>query len=123
MKHLQLIGRIIYALPFIMFGFGHLTNASMMAGMVPSYFPFAIFWVYISGLGFLAAAIALLINKYASLATLLVGVVLLIFAVLVHAVGMGDQQMGQMHIAMFMKDFALAGAAFFISATLKAQGK
>ena len=39
MKSLGFVGKLMYALVMAAFGVGHLTNAEMMAGMVPDYMP------------------------------------------------------------------------------------
>lgn len=117
MKNIGTIGKIIFAIPLIMFGFGHLGNAGGMKGMVPSFLPAAEIWVYLTGLALILAAISIIINKKTKLATLLLGVMLLLFALLIHLPGMmsGDQ----ISMAMFMKDLGLSGAAFFISGNSK----
>jgi uncharacterized membrane protein len=116
MKSLQFLGKVIFAVPFIIFGFGHLGNAGSMAGMVPDYLPAKEIWVYITGIALLLASISIIINKKTRLATLLLGIMLLLFALLIHLPGMSESQAS---FASFLKDTALAGAAFFISANSK----
>lgn len=117
MKNLGFIGKLLYALPLAMFGFFHFMGASSMKGMVPSFLPGAVFWVYLTGLALILAAVAILIGKQAKLATLLLGVMLLSFALLIWFSGFlnGDQTA----TSMFLKDTALAGAAFYMSSHLK----
>jgi uncharacterized membrane protein len=108
------IGRFLYAIPMAVFGIFHFINASSMAGMVP--IPGGAVWVYITGVALLAAAISIMIQKKASLATLLLAIMLLIFALSIHlpAVIGGDQNA----MPNLLKDMALAGAALFMSGTL-----
>lgn len=87
-----------------------------MQGMVPDYLPGAIFFVYLTGVALILAAIAIIINKKAKLAALLLGIMLLLFALMIHLPGMSESQAS---FSNFMKDTALAGAAFFISANSK----
>ncbi len=117
MKSLAFLGKLLYALPMAMFGFFHFMAASGMSGMVPDFLPYPIFWVYLTGVCLILAAVAILIGKKAKLATLLLGVMLLGFALLIHLPGFLSQ--AQPDSAMFLKDTALAGAAFFLSAHLK----
>ncbi|WP_258104599.1 DoxX family protein [Marinoscillum sp. MHG1-6] len=114
---MSFIGKLLYALPLSMFGFFHFMNASAMAGIVPSFLPFAQFWVYLTGTALILAAVAIIIDKKAKLATTLLGIMLAIFAVFVHLPGFLD--MAQPASSMFLKDTALSGAAFFFSAHLK----
>lgn len=116
MNSLGYIGKLLYALPFAMFGIFHFMGASSMSGMVPSFLPAPEAWVYLTGLAHLLAVVAIIINKKAKLATLLLGIMLLLFALLIHLSGFlaGDQAA----TSSFLKDVALSGAAFFMSSKL-----
>ena len=117
MKNFAFIGKLFYALPMAMFGFFHFMAASAMSGMVPDVLPFPEVWVYLTGIALILAAVAIMINKKARLATILLGIMLLAFALLLHLPGFMNQ--AQPDSAMFLKDVALAGSAFFMSAHLK----
>jgi putative oxidoreductase len=116
---LALIGRILYALTLLVFGSGHFMNAKGMAGMVP--IPGGVIWIYITGAGLIAAAISIIINKKAGLAGLLLGIMLLIFALTIHLPGIssGDEMKSMMSMGNLMKDIAMSGAAFYMAGTLK----
>ena len=109
------IARLLFAIPMLMFGVFHFMNAEGMAGMAP--FGGAIM-VYITGVCLIAAAVAIVIKKKAALATLLLGVFLLLTALLVQLKGvMGGEDPGAM--PMLLKDLALAGGSFFMSGVFK----
>lgn len=116
MKSLGFIGRLIYSVPLLLFGFGHLGNASSMTGMVPDYFPGKLFLVYLTGVALILAAIANVINKKARLAGILLGIMLLLFALLIHLPGISESQASFSNL---LKDSAMAGGAFFIAAHSK----
>lgn len=110
------VSKYLYAIPFIVFGLFHFMNASGMAGMVP--IPGGVFWVYLTGIAHLAAAISIIIGKKTRLAGLLLGVMLIIFALSVHLpeiISSGGQNAGSM--TNFLKDIALAGGAWVIAGT------
>ena len=104
--------RVLFAIPFAVFGVLHLMNASQMQGMVPTYVPGGIIWVYITGSLLIAAALALIINKYAKAAGFLLGLMLLVFILSIHVPALlgGDQSA----MSGFLKDFSLMAAAMFI---------
>jgi putative oxidoreductase len=106
-------GKLLFALPFAVFGIMHLMMGANMAGMVPSFIPGGVLWVYLTGIALIAAPVAILMNKMAKLASFLLGVMLLIFALSIHLVAVlgGDQ----MSMGNLLKDLALAGAAFMYS--------
>lgn len=116
MSALSTVGRYLYAIPMAIFGLLHFMNASAMAGMVPV--PGGVFWVYLTGLALLAAAVSIAVGKHAVLATRLLGLMLLIFAVSIHLVGVvnaPDAAAMQASMTNLLKDTALAGAAFVLS--------
>lgn len=116
MDALPTVGKFLYAIPMAVFGILHFMMAGAMAGMVPSFVPGGVIWVYITGVALIAAAVAILINKHAVLAAQLLGVMLLIFALSIHLVAvMGGDQAA---MSMVLKDTALAGGAFILSGVL-----
>ncbi|MEO9966989.1 MAG: DoxX family protein [Reichenbachiella sp.] len=117
MNNLPIAGKYMYAVPMAIFGLFHFMNGDGMSGMVPSYMPGAVIWVYLTGLALIAAAVAIIIGKKAKLATQLLGLMLLLFAIMIHlksALG------GNMDSAMpsLLKDVALAGGAWYMSGHL-----
>lgn len=115
MKNLPLIGKFCYAIPMILFGVFHFGGADSMKGMVP--IPGGVLWVYVTGVALVAAGVSIIIGKKAKLATQLLGLMLLIFAMSIHLPGaMGGNDMS---MATFLKDLALAGGAWFMSGSFK----
>ncbi len=108
------IGRFVYATPFAIFGLFHFMNANAMAGMVP--LPGGVFWVYLTGVALIGASFSLIIQKKVKLVALLLGIMLLIFALSIHLPGVisGGEGM-QSSMSSMLKDLALSGAAFFVS--------
>ena len=106
---------IIYSIPLLAFGLGHLAQAGQMAGMVPSWLPLPIMWVYLTGLALIGAAISFIIGKKVDLAGKLLALMLIIFVVTIHIPSMmAGEPSGMPNV---MKDFAMAGAALYFSAT------
>ena len=107
------LGRWIFPIPFLAFGLMHFANAQVMADyVVPAYMPAKAVWVYLSGAGLVAAAVSIYIGKYDKLATVLLSVVLLLFALMVHLPGVlagGDAATSAM--PGLLKDLGLAGAS------------
>ncbi len=114
MKYVTVIGRFLFGIPFIVFGFLNLINAQAMTAMVP--LPGGVIWVYVSGLAMLLAGVAILIQKKDAVATFLLGILLLMYALLMHLPNVINTS-GTDAIATtnFLKDLALSGAAFVYS--------
>lgn len=76
-KNIELrIAQIIFAIPFLFFGINHLIMGSKMAGMVP--ISPGTFWIYLTGIAQILAAIAFIINVQAKLAAYLLSFFLLV---------------------------------------------
>lgn len=105
--------RIIFGLPFLIFGLFHFMGANDMAGMVP--LPGGVFWVYLTGVAHILAAIAILINVQTKLASLLLALMLLIFVLAIHLPGaMGGEQAMQ-EVQNILKNIGLIGGALAIA--------
>jgi putative oxidoreductase len=106
------VARIVFAIPFLIFGLFHFMNADQMASMVP--FPPEMLWNYLVGAGMIAAAIAFIIKKFAKLAGLLLALMLLIFILGVHLPGImgADSQEAMMQpMQGLLKDMVIMGGA------------
>lgn len=116
MKSLGYVGKLMYAGPMAMFGIFHFMGADDMAGYVPSFLPAPVVFVYLTGIALILAAVAIILGKKAKLATQLLGLMLALFAILIHFSGFMNQD--PVSSSMFLKDIALAGAAWFMSSNL-----
>lgn len=108
-------GKYLLAIPMAVFGLFHFMGADAMAGMVPSYIPGGVIWVYVTGAALIAAAVAILIGKKAKLASVLLAALLVVFVLTIHLGGAlgGDQ----MSTASLLKDLAIAGGALVFAGT------
>ncbi len=103
------LGKWLFVVPFVAFGFMHFAGADQMAGMVPAYFVGGVIWVYLAGLAQLAFAASVVLGKYDKLAALLCALMLLVFVLTIHLPGvLGGNQMS---MGGLLKDIGLAGGA------------
>ena len=104
--------RLLFSLPFIILGAMHFVNAPAMSGLVPTFVPGAIFWVYLTGGCLVAAGISLNIGKKDALAMRLLAVLLITFALTVFLPMLLRNNMA---LSSLLKDLGLAGAALFFA--------
>ena len=123
MNVLTIIARIVFAVPFAYWGVNHFIKGSGMAGSVPAYFPAGTFWVYLTGLGMIAAAISIIINKCVKLSTSLLAIVMLIFVFTVHLPQWFNPASAQMGMNGVLKDLVFAAGAYFVGLTANGKGK
>ncbi len=118
MRIIGVLGRILYGLPFIVFGTFHFFRTGGMAQGVLSGWPIAEVLVIITGIALVLAGIAVVFKVQVKLAMILLGVLLFIFVVAIHLPGMinaADQQAMQQSMTSLLKDLSLGGAAWFIA--------
>lgn len=115
MKNLTNVGRIIFGIPFLVFGINHFIYGSKMAGYVPSFIPGGVFWVYLTGLAMIAAAISIFTKRYIKLATLLLAIMLFIFVLTIHIPMVLNPETMMAAMPNLLKDVSLAGAALMLS--------
>lgn len=111
MKSIGFVAKLAFAILLILAGVNHFTETSSLVGKVPDYFPVKEVFVYLTGLAFVASGVALAINKKAQLAMVLLGVMLILFAVLVWLPAGDSTSMG-----IFFRDLMLAACAWFMAA-------
>lgn len=120
MNNLKNIGRIVFAVPFAIFGMMHFMATGDMAGMVPSWVPGGVFWVYVTGIALVAAAISIILKKQIYLASVLLAVLMGVFVMTIHLPALlgGDL----MAMSGMLKDMSLAGGALLIAGLFKDNG-
>lgn len=118
MKHLKKIGRILFALPFLVFGAFHLMNAQGMGAMVPEMFtgilPGSV-WVIITGIIFILTSLGLLLKRWMKWSGKILALQLLIIVLTMHLPNLGDPEMGQLAMVNLLKDVALIGGALLLA--------
>jgi putative oxidoreductase len=108
---------IVFAIIMAIFGIFHLINADSMKESVPKWIPGGVLWVYITGIGFVLASVAILINKQTKLACYLLAVMLLIFIFTIHVPNIAsgkDESAKQMGMLLMLKDVGLTMAAVLV---------
>ncbi len=104
------VAEIVYALVIGMFSVAHFMKTDMMTPMIPSFMPGeASIWVYVTGAALILAAIAIIIEKFKTLACYLLAAMLITFVLTLHLKPAMDGDMGNL-----LKDTGLAMAAILI---------
>jgi putative oxidoreductase len=111
------ISRIMFILPFGIFGVMHLLHAQEMADKVPAWIPGGTLWVYITGLAFIAACVGVLTGIQRRLAFLGLAFMLVTFILTVHlpALAGGDAHSRPMTMMLLLKDISLLAGALTYS--------
>ncbi|HLK53171.1 MAG TPA: hypothetical protein VKU42_06930, partial [Candidatus Angelobacter sp.] len=78
-------GRVLYALPLIVFAVQHFMYAQFVATLVPAWIPARLFWACFVGAAFIAASLSIIFKIKSSLAASLLGLMFFLWVVIVHA--------------------------------------
>jgi putative oxidoreductase len=112
------IGRILYGLMVAFFGVNHFLYRTGYQNTVPSFIPGGLFWVYLTGIALLLAALAFLLDKQTRLAGLLMAAFLLIVVLTVHlpaVIRAADLSSVRFPLTNLVKDTGLAAAALMLA--------
>jgi uncharacterized membrane protein len=105
----SVVARVLFGLPFAVFGVFHFINAEAMTGMVP--IPGGLFWVYVTGVALIAASLGIMTNILGKWAALGLALLLVTFIAAIHLPGVLTEKMRQMATMGMLKDVALLGGA------------
>jgi uncharacterized membrane protein YphA (DoxX/SURF4 family) len=83
-KQLGLIGRILFAFSLVIFGIDHWLIPSGIAGLIPFWIPFPLFWAWFTGASFIAGGIAIVAGWKGRLGAFLIGLMFLLWVLLLH---------------------------------------
>jgi putative oxidoreductase len=115
MKNLTTIGRILYALPFAIFGLNHFLFLDYYIGNYSSFIPLGPYTIMLTGVFMIMASISIIINKYIELSTIMLAILLFIFIVTIHIPGLFNGQNYQVVLIELLKDTSLLGGSLLIA--------
>jgi uncharacterized membrane protein len=116
----------IYILAAVMFYFGirHLLYPDVLVVTVPDFLPGGKFWVYLTGVAFILAAVSFFINVWVRAAAYLLALLLFVIVFTIHLpnyVETADRAYQQMAMTNLLKDAALAAFALYIASNARHQ--
>ena len=115
---LLLFGPLFYAAPVAAFGTEHFTITKSIAGIVPSYIPWHMFWAYFVGACFIAAGLSLVTGIQARLSSSLLASNFFLFVVLMDAPGWGRNPANRFSAALTLRELSFSGGALALAAML-----
>jgi putative oxidoreductase len=108
------VARILFAIPFAVFGLFHFLNGNAMAGFLPSWLPGGVVWIYLTGAALILGAVSLIIQKHVKWAALGIAAFLALTILTIWLPSLGNESMRQTAITSALKDLGLlAGSLLF----------
>lgn len=115
MNNFTTLGRILFAIPFGLFGINHLFFYDWYIGHFTSFLPIGPFSVVITGIVMILASISIITKKHITLTTQVLAVMLLIFVAAIHIPHLINGEDTTMVTITLLKDISLIGGSLMIS--------
>jgi uncharacterized membrane protein YphA (DoxX/SURF4 family) len=105
-------GRLFFAIPMAVFASEHFTIPAIIARLVPRWIPAHTFWVYVVGVGFLCAALSIVVLVQARVAAALLGITFLIFVLVMDLPAAVTHPHNRFFWALALRQLAFSSGAF-----------
>jgi uncharacterized membrane protein YphA (DoxX/SURF4 family) len=115
MKKLTSVGRILFAVPFALFGINHFLMLDYYFGMLTSFVPLGAYTIILTGIMLIAASISIITKVFVKFSTLCLAVLLFIFIVTIHIPHLFADADKTITIIALLKDISLMGGSLMIS--------
>lgn len=123
MDIVMLIGRILFAIMFVLSGINHLTKTEAMTGYAQfKKVPAAKLSVQVSGLILLLGGLSVIFGVWLDLGAIVLAVVLVLMALKMHDFWAADESSKQTEMIGFLKNISMAGGALFLFAIAAKHG-
>ena len=122
MKKLTTIGRILFALPFAVFGINHFLMMDYYMGMLTSFIPKTGFIMILTGIMLIAASISIITKKLVKLSTILLAILLFIFIITIHIPHLVNGTDTTATLIALLKDISLMGGSLMIAGMYPEEG-
>lgn len=115
MNKITIAGRILFALPFAVFGINHFIMMDYYFGMLTSFIPKTAFIMILTGILLIAASISIITKKFVQISTLLLAALLFIFIVTIHIPHLINGIEPTITMITMLKDISLLGGSLMIA--------
>jgi putative oxidoreductase len=115
MKKITTIGRILFALPFVIFGINHFLMMDYYLGMLTSFIPLGAYTIILTGIMLIAAGISIITKRFVKFSTIMLAVLLFIFIVTIHIPHLIHDAEKTVTIIALLKDISLMGGSLMIA--------
>ena len=115
MKNLSTLGRILFALPFGLFGINHFLMLDYYIGQLTSFIPAGAFTIILTGMCLIAACISIITKKMVTLSSILLAIMLFIFIVTIHIPHLFGKVDVEITLITMLKDISLMGGSLMIA--------
>jgi uncharacterized membrane protein YphA (DoxX/SURF4 family) len=115
MRNITTFGRILFAIPFGLFGINHFLQTDYYLGMLTSFIPLGAYTIILTGIMLIVASISIITKKFVKFSTIMLAVLLFIFIVTIHIPHLFTGADKTVTIIALLKDISLMGGSLMIA--------
>ncbi len=115
MKKITTLGRILFAIPFALFGINHFLMTNYYLGVLTSFIPLGAYTIILTGIMLIAASISIITKKFVKFSTIMLAILLFIFIVTIHIPHLFADADKTATIIALLKDISLMGGSLMIA--------
>jgi putative oxidoreductase len=115
MKNITTIGRILFALPFAIFGINHFLMTDYYLGMLTSFIPLGAYTIILTGIMLILVSISIIFRKFVKFSTIMLAILLFAFIVTIHIPHLFIPADRTVTIIALLKDISLMGGSLMIA--------
>lgn len=115
MKKITTLGRILFAVPFAVFGINHFLMTDYYIGMLTSFIPLGAYTIILTGILLIAASISIILKKYVKLTTFMLAGLLFFFIITIHIPHLINGVDKAVTLIALLKDISLMGGSLMIA--------
>jgi uncharacterized membrane protein YphA (DoxX/SURF4 family) len=115
MKKITALGRILFAIPFALFGINHFLMLDYYLGMLTSFVPLGAYTIILTGIMLITVSISIITKVLVKFSTLMLAVLLFIFIVTIHIPHLFTDADKTITIIALLKDISLMGGSLMIA--------
>lgn len=115
MKKITTLGRILFAIPFAIFGINHFLMTNYYLGVLTSFIPLGAYTIILTGIMLIAASISIITKKFVKFSTIMLAILLFIFIVTIHIPHLFTDADKTSTIIALLKDISLMGGSLMIA--------
>jgi len=122
MKKITVIGRILFAIPFALFGINHFLMTDYYLGMLTSFIPLGAYTIILTGIMLIVASISIITKKFVKFSTLMLAFILFVFILTIHIPHLFTESDKTITIIALLKDISLMGGSLMIAGIYNEEG-
>jgi putative oxidoreductase len=115
MKNLTSIGRILFAIPFFIFGINHFLMLDYYVGMLTSFIPLGPYTIILTGVVMILTSVSIITRKYVVPSTLILAGLLFLFIATIHIPHLISKTNTTATLIALFKDISLLGGSLMIA--------